>query len=158
MRKVVTGGTTVAVIALATTFGMRWEGTVLTPYWDKFGKVWTVCTGETAVEMRHYTMAECIAMHEKRVGEGYARMIAAYPLLPTAPVEVQAMAVDLEYNAGLGAIKRANGTNAALRNGRWRDFCNKLPEWSRSGGQWVRGLFNRRNEAQQICLAGLGTP
>lgn len=153
--KYVAGGAAAAVFAIAVPFGVKWEGTVLTPYWDKFGKAWTVCIGETAVQMRTYTMEECMALHEKRLAEGYGRMVKAFPRLPSAPVEVQAMAIDLEYNAGLGAILNAKNTSAALREGRWRDFCNILPSWSKSNGQWIRGLFNRRKDAQQVCLSGL---
>ncbi|AJE46006.1 glycoside hydrolase family protein [Celeribacter indicus] len=154
-KRGVAGVTAAAVFAIAVPFGMKWEGTVLTPYWDRFAKIWTVCTGQTGVEMRTYTLPECMEMHETRIAEGYARMIRAYPKLQTAPVEVQAMAVDLEYNAGLGTIRAARNTNAALRDGRWRDFCNILPQWNKSGGRFVQGLFNRRKEAQQICLAGV---
>ncbi|ULB08757.1 glycoside hydrolase family protein [Cereibacter azotoformans] len=154
-RKGIVAAAAAAALAIAVPFGVKWEGTVLTPYWDRFGKVWTVCTGETAVEMRPYTMTECMEMHEARVGQGYARVVAAFPRLASAPPEVAAMAVDLEYNAGLGSILRAKNTSAALRDGRWRDFCNLLPSWSKSGGSFVPGLLNRRKEAQVICLRGL---
>lgn len=37
-----------SLIALTATYlTAPWEGTENTAYWDRIGKVWTVCTGET---------------------------------------------------------------------------------------------------------------
>jgi GH24 family phage-related lysozyme (muramidase) len=143
------------VMAIAVPFGAQWEGLETTPYWDKFGKVWTVCVGETGVKMRDYTVEECMDLHDQRLGEGYKRMVAAFPKLVTAPVEVQAMAVDLEYNVGIGKILNATNTSAFLRNGLWREFCNILPQWRKSNGKFVQGLLNRRLASQEVCLSGL---
>ncbi|MGJ2639760.1 glycoside hydrolase family protein, partial [Salmonella enterica subsp. enterica serovar Paratyphi A] len=35
------------VAMTATYLTQPWEGTVNRAYWDRLGKVWTICTGET---------------------------------------------------------------------------------------------------------------
>lgn len=155
MKTKIVLGVPAAVLAAGLGFTASWEGTETTPYWDDIGKAWTVCTGETKVEMRKYTLAECEAMFAPSWAKYYKDLLKCAPALAKAPPAVAAMATDLAYNAGTLAVCNSKVTGGALKAGRWRDFCNALPSWSKAKGAPVRGLWNRRKAAQDVCLSGL---
>lgn len=148
-------GVPAAVLAVGLPFTAQWEGTELTPYWDDIGKAWTVCTGETKVPMRKYTVAECQAMFQPSWSKYYADLVKCAPALKDAPASVAAMATDLAYNNGTAAVCNSKNTGGALKAGKWREFCNMLPQWSKAKGVRVKGLFNRRKASQAVCLEGL---
>ncbi len=145
----------VAVLAIGLPFTSKWEGTELTPYWDDIGKAWTVCTGETKVPMRKYTLKECQEIFNPSWSAYYVDLLKCSPSLKFAPPSVAAMATDLAYNNGSAAVCNSKNTGGALKKGKWRDFCNMLPQWSKSKGVKVRGLFNRRMDSKEVCLSGL---
>lgn len=162
MRKAAVGGAGLAaVLAIGLPFAATWEGVVYSAHWDRYAKIYDICHGNTMIDGRPVqrgdtaTPAQCDAMFRAAYTAKDAEMLRAFPKLAEAPASVRAMADDLAFNAGTGAISKAKATGGALRDGRWRDFCVSLPKWNKAGGQWVRGLFNRRVEAKEICLSGL---
>ena len=93
-------GGAVSAIALMFSLTPVWEGRSLDPYRDIVG-VWTVCDGETRVEMRSYTEAECNAMSEAAFREHLDFVATASPGIEAWPFQHAAHA-DLAYNIGKG--------------------------------------------------------
>lgn len=155
--KKTTAAVMAAVISTGVVFTAGWEGKENKAYWDSYGKVWTVCYGETKGVKKgdYYTDAQCKAMLEREWADYYAQMRKYFPKLITAPISVQAAAVDLGYNNGVMAVVNSKNTGGALRSGDWERFCNMLPSWNKSNGKFVRGLWNRRKDSQKLCLSGL---
>jgi lysozyme len=153
----VASGIMAAVLVVGVQFTAKWEGKSNTAYWDRYGKVWTYGYGETAGATKgsYCTDEECLSMLQKRWKGFYDEMVEAFPKLSGAPISVQATATDLAYNNGTAKIKAAANTSLYLREGRWRDFCNILPAWSKSNGKFVKGLHNRRVDSRSLCLSGL---
>lgn len=140
-----------AVIAMATPFIAGWEGKSNVAYIPIPGDVPTICYGSTAgVKMGdRKTDAECLALFQKEVGEFYARMDPC--ISDTVPVSVQASILELGYNVGTPAacsstmVRKANAGDYAAA-------CAELDRWVKAGGQTIRGLVNRRNASQVMCM------
>lgn len=128
-----------------------WEGLETKPYRD-VGGVWTVCYGETAVEMREYTKAECEEMLKERVAEFYAAVNTrvTYDL----PLSTQIAFTSFAYNVGVKAFERSTLLKLANK-GDLIGACNQLERWSYVGRMWVRGLNNRRKAEHALCVADL---
>jgi len=143
-----------AVLLVATPFIGKWEGTRTTPYKDVIG-VMTVCTGETRVAMRKYTVAECSDMLNKAIAHQYGpAVLKCTPVLIEHPNELAA-AISLTYNIGTGAYCKssiARNFNA----GRITAACNGFPAWNRAGGRVINGLTLRRKDEQKLCLTPEG--
>lgn len=90
-------GLSAAILLIAAPFVSKFEGTRLEPYRDLNG-IWTVCRGETHVEMRPYTKAECDDMF-KRSLEAHGHDVMR--CLPDGlPPNVYAAAWSIGYNMG----------------------------------------------------------
>ena len=141
-----------AAVPVAVAIIAPWEGLRNDPYKDIAG-INTVCFGETRVEMRRYSDAECLAMLNKAV-EGFAnQVLQCTPILASHPYQLAA-ATSLSYNIGIGAYCRS--TAAKLFNsGDLRSGCNAMTLWNKAGGRVVQGLVNRRKAERQLCLTGL---
>lgn len=133
-----------------------WEGKRNDPYKDIVG-VSTVCYGETRVEMKHYTDAECKEMLAK-AAEKYAEpVLQLTPTLVDKP-EMLAAATSLAYNVGIG-----NYTNSSARKRfnlkNFRGGCAGIKLWdkARVNGklQTVKGLVNRRAAEYNLCMKGI---
>ena len=155
IKKKISTGVTVAVIALATPFIAKWEGLETKAYKDIVG-IPTVCYGETrGVKMGDtYTKEQCYAMLEKSVKEYYDGL-TPYMTNPNIPVGVQASLVELAYNVGIATA--GNSTMMKLANqGKYAAACNELRKWVKAGGNTVQGLVNRRQDSKvQLCMRGL---
>ncbi len=159
-----------ASVAIATPFIAPWEGKKNDPYLDIVG-IPTVCYGETRVEMRRYTDAECMDMLQPAV-EGFAKdVLTCTPGLAHHPYQLAA-ATSLTYNIGSGAYCRstvAKRFNAGDLRGGCAAFalfngatyskpqpnhnCRQLKD-----GRWfceVQGLINRRKDEVGLCMVGL---
>lgn len=141
----------VAAAALLATLAL-WEGKSNDPYQDIVG-VWTVCYGETRVNMRRYSDAECEDMLAEAAGEFSAGVLKRNPELRGRPYQLAA-ASSLAYNIGIGAYR---GSTAAKRFSRrdWKGGCEALRWWNKAGGRVVRGLVNRRNAEYRLCMTDL---
>lgn len=149
------GGVAAAVVALAIPFLMQWEGKRNYAYLDTIANppVWTVCYGQTgprAYEGAYYTDAECMEMLTAEVWKFYNRMD---PMMTNReiPVSVQFGLLELMYNVGDGNFR----TSTILRlanEGKYREACLQLDRWVKAGGVTVRGLVNRRNASEEMCM------
>lgn len=139
-------------VAIALPVIARWEGRSLDPYKDIVG-VWTVCDGETRVQMRRYTHAECDAMTRKAAGAFAAKVLACTPTLRDRPQQLAA-ATSLAYNIGADAYCRSTVARR-FNAGDLRGACNAFGAWVYAGGRRVQGLVNRRADETKLCLTGL---
>ena len=144
-------GSTVAV-AIATPFVADWEGLSTKPYKDPVG-IWTVCYGETNVEMREYTKAECDAMLNERVTEFYNDVVAKITY-DEVPATMQAAITSYAYNVGIGAYSNSTLLKK-INRGDLIGACYELDRWVYAGGMWLRGLANRRAVEKELCLLDL---
>jgi GH24 family phage-related lysozyme (muramidase) len=143
-----------AVIALATPFIAGWEGKRNYAYIPVPGDVPTICYGSTAgVKMGDYkTDAECEALLKREVGEFWARMD---PCVDDAvPVSVQASILELGYNVGTSAACKSTMVKKA-NVGAYHEACAELDRWVRASGRVLKGLVNRRNASQEMCVRDL---
>lgn len=138
--------------AIATPIVASWEGKSNDPYVDLAG-IPTVCFGETRVEMRRYTDAECEAMLRKAV-EGFAKeVLTCTPILAEHPYQLAA-ATSLAYN--IGAKAYCNSSVAKKFNdGDMIGACQGFLAWKYVKGKVVRGLANRRTDEMEVCMVGL---
>lgn len=147
------GAGVAAALLIATPIIQKWEGTRLDPYKDIVG-IPTVCTGETRVEMRRYTPAECAAMLKRTLDSDYApAVLRAVPALKNRPNQFAA-SISLTYN--IGEVAFARSTVARRFNaGDWRGGCDAFRMWVNAGGRRIQGLVNRREDERKLCLKGL---
>ena len=153
------------LVALTATYlTVPWEDTKNVAYWDKLGKVWTVCTGETkgVKQGDRYTDEQCAQMLYATLEKDYRRplqkCVRGYDGLP---LSLQATLLDAAYNVGTGAICRST----AARRAEVADYagaCRAVTWFNKAGGKTIRGLVLRREngDAQRIgelelCLEGL---
>lgn len=129
-----------------------WEGKSNDPYKDIVG-VWTVCYGETRVQMRRYTDAECKDMKATALAGFAEPVLKRNPELRGHDNQLAA-AVSLSYNIGSAAYARSTVARR-FSEGRWVEACNAFLLWNRAGGRVVRGLDNRRRDERRLCLTGL---
>lgn len=143
---------TAAAVPVAVYFIGPWEGKSNDPYDDLIGKR-TVCYGETRVEMRRYTDAECLAMLNKAVAEFANQVLQCTPRLQYHPYQLAA-ATSLAYNIGVGAYCRST-VDRLFDAGDLKGACDQFSRWRMAGGVVVQGLVNRRKAEAELCRTGL---
>lgn len=154
-----------AAVILATDNLIKpWEGLVLESHWDRFGKVWDICYGETKGigPGMNKTPEECTEMLYRRVyADFYLPLTRCASNITDAPISVQASMISGSYNVGTAAWCRSTASKH-IRAGRWKEACAALTAFNKAGGQVLRGLVNRREmgDAQRIgeaelCLSGV---
>ena len=138
---------------VATGLVEKWEGTVTVPYKDMVGK-WTVCTGETRVKMRVYTIAECRAFLRTAIRSDYGKgVLACTPQIATSVYQLGA-AISVAYNIGIAGY--CGSTMARqFKAGDWYSACQAFALWNKAGGVVVTGLKNRRNDEMRACFTNL---
>lgn len=142
------GGAALGLIALVT----QLEGKSNDPYEDIVG-IATVCMGETRVEMRHYTDAECEDMLADGLSDFAEGVLERNPQLEGHDAQLLA-ATSLAYNIGIGAYSRSTVAKR-FSAGNWKGACDAFLLWNKAGGRVVKGLDTRRRKERQICLRGL---
>lgn len=147
------GGAAAAIALTTTALIAPWEGKRNDPYLD-IVKVPTVCYGETRVQMRRYTDAECMAMLQKAVGQDFApEVFKCVPMLRDRPYPAAA-AISLSYNIGTRGFCKS--TAARLFNaGDVAGGCQAMTRFNRAGGKVVKGLVNRRTAEYRLCMREL---
>lgn len=130
----------------------QWEGKSNDPYRDLVG-VWTVCYGETRVEMRRYTNEECKDMLANGLADFAEPVLKRNPELRGHDAQLIA-AVSLSYNIGSSAYNRSTVAKR-FSSGDWKGACNAFLAWNRAGGKVVSGLTRRREAERRICMRGL---
>lgn len=138
-------GLMIATVAL-------WEGKSNDPYADIVG-VMTVCYGETRVQMRRYSDAECQDMLAAGLGQFAGAVLERNPELRDRP-EMLAASTSLAYNIGTGAYARSTVARRFSQH-RWAEGCDAFLMWNKAGGRVVRGLQRRREAERKLCREGL---
>jgi lysozyme len=144
----VAGGAAAGLLAVVAGF----EGFSRDPYRDIVG-VMTVCYGETRVEMRTYTQAECDDMLAEGLAGFAEEVLERNPELEGRDPQLLA-ATSLAYNIGIGAYRKSTVARR-FSAGNWRGACDAFLMWNRAGGREVKGLTTRRQQERAICLRGL---
>lgn len=139
-------------LAVAAPFIASWEGKRNDPYRDIVG-VQTVCYGETNVDMRRYTDAECTAMLERSVASYRDAVIRCTPSLEGHPVQLAAV-TSLAYNIGPRAYCNSTA-DARFDAGDLKGGCEAILRWNKAGGRVVQGLVNRRRAEYNLCMTYL---
>lgn len=156
---------TLGLVALTATYlTAPWEGMENRAYYDKLGKVWTVCLGETKGVKKgdSYTDKQCQEMLIRRLETDFRQPLRkCIRTFDQAPISVQASMLDLSYNIGTGAACKSTAARRMTEK-QWRLACNAMTAFNRAAGRVVEGLRKRRElgDAQRIgelelCLAGL---
>lgn len=128
----------------------KWEGTVRVPYRDIVGK-WTVCTGETRVPMRTYTLAECRTFLRTAIRSDFGKgVLACTPQIATTVYQLGA-AISVAYNIGIAGYCGSSMAKG-FKSGDWYAACNAFALWNKAGKVIVTGLVNRRNDEMRACF------
>lgn len=144
--------TGVLALAIAGTLIGKYEPApnVHKPYWDPWGKVWTVCKGHTGDvdPKRLYTDAECKAFEDadKAAARRIVLRCLPMPLLP----QIEGAAIDATYNIGSSVVCGSTLQKYALAND-WPAACAEFSRWDHAGGRVLPGLTRRRTDDRAIC-------
>lgn len=145
------GGSAIAVL-IAGALVAKYEpaANVNKPYWDPWGKVWTVCEGHTGGvdPARLYTDAECAGFKsaDLAVAQGVVNRCLPMPKLP----QIEGAMVSATYNLGGQVVCGSTLQRKALAND-WPGACAELDRWNRGGGRVLPGLVRRRDDERGIC-------
>lgn len=137
-----------AVLALAASLVVAWEGYSPTPYKDVLA-IPTVCWGHARAEDRTYTRAECKALLDADLQAAYSS-VARCIHVPLKDNEAAAL-TDAVYNIGPAVVCGSTLqklANADVDAGIW---CRQLLRWDLAGGRKVRGLTRRREAEYRLC-------
>jgi lysozyme len=148
LAAVIGTGAVAGLIAVVAQF----EGKSNDPYLDIVG-VPTVCYGETRVDMRSYSDAECADMLADGLEDFAKPVLARNPELRGHDAQVLA-ATSLAYNIGSAAYARSTVAKK-FSAGDWKGACNAFLAWRFAGGREIKGLKVRREKERAICLRGL---
>lgn len=148
-RLVALVGSAAALLMTATV--AKWEGKSNDPYADIVG-VMTVCYGETRVQMRRYSDAECKDMLADGLADFAGPVLARNPELAGRPYQLAA-ATSLAYNIGNANYARSTVAKR-FSAGNWRGACDAMLAWRFAGGREVKGLLRRRQDERALCLRG----
>src|SRR5688500_11859411 len=148
--KAVGGGALVLLIVGALVAKYEPAANQNAPYWDPWGKVWTVCEGHTGGvdPNRIYTDAECKAFKDADIAEARSHVNRCLPMPKLAQIE--AALTDAAYNIGPKVVCGSTIQRKALAND-WPGACAGLDAWKYAGGRVLRGLVRRRSDARGIC-------
>jgi lysozyme len=136
------------VAAVTITAVATFEGKSNDPYLD-LANIWTVCYGQTHVEMRHYADAECKGMLSASLVK-YGDSILQCINVPVTQNQHAAF-TSLSYNIGVEAFCKSTLVKK-LNQGDYRGACDGLMRWVYVNGKFVQGLANRREVEREICL------
>lgn len=151
-RKKLVAVTGTGAAALLLSIVGAFEGKRNDPYADLIGKM-TVCYGETRVQMRRYTDAECSDMLASGLADFAKPVLARNPELAGHDAQLAAT-TSLAYNIGAGNYRKS-GVARKFSAGDWRGACDAFLAWRFAGGREVKGLLKRRQAERAICLQGV---
>jgi lysozyme len=120
------------------------------PYWDPWGKVWTVCEGHTGNvdPKRTYSDAECRVFKDADIAEARSHVNRCLPMPKL--VQIEAALTDATYNLGPQVVCGSTLQRKALAND-WPGACAELDRWKYAGGRVLPGLVRRRDDDRAIC-------
>jgi lysozyme len=134
------GGGALATAALIAILPI-WEGKRNNPYFDAVG-VRTVCYGETRVNMRRYSDAECVALLEEGAKDFQAAVLKINPRLKSDPYQWAAH-TSLAYNIGVGRYRKSSVARLYAA-GQEMTACYAIATYRFAGKQELKGLKMRR--------------
>ena len=146
-----------AMLLVAAPFVAGWEGKSNAPYLDSVG-VRTVCYGETRVEMRDYTDAECQEMLAAGLEEFGSAVAKLAPGIEDSPLEWAAH-TSFAYNIGIVGYSKSSVLRL-FKSGDRVGACRFMTRYKYAGGRVLAGLqYRREGEGRRIgeaelCLAG----
>lgn len=160
-RVAAVGGTTALALSASLAILATWEGKSNTPYFDVVG-VRTVCYGETRVEMRRYSDAECLVLLTKGAQQFQEAVLKVNPRLKSDPYQWAAH-TSFAYNVGM-ATYRKSSVARLYAQGREVEACQFIVKYKYAGRKVFRGLLLRRQGdhrlgERELCLtphSGLG--
>lgn len=153
----VTAAVFAAGIALAIPQVQKHEGVDLVAKVDAIGtgKPVTYCYGETEGNVRvgeRFTKQDCADKLGKKLVR-YANSAAACIYVPVSP-KMFASFVDFNYNVGEAAFCKSSIVKK-LNAGDYAGACEGFRPYVYSGGQFRKGLLNRRVDEIALCREGI---
>ena len=170
LAAVVGASAAAALVAFTATF----EGAATEPYQDKLARdVWTVCYGDTHVEMRRYTLPECKQLLATRLADFAEPVRKLTPGFDTLTDGQKIAIVDLVYNIGVASYEKVPIRNKAGDVIDWRPStirtlystkqfplaCDAFKEYKFVGDKDCSvaankcgGIMNRRKAERRACL------
>ncbi|NID14365.1 glycoside hydrolase family protein [Luteibacter yeojuensis] len=120
------------------------------PYWDPWGKVWTVCDGHTGDvdPKRTYTADECKAFRDADIAVANEAVNRCLPM-PKLP-QIEGALTDAAYNLGPQVVCGSTLQRKALAND-WPAACAELDKWRMADGRVLPGLVRRRSDDRGVC-------
>jgi len=146
------------VVASVSPLTTHFEGYSGRAYWDRYGKLWTQCFGETR-DVRPdliYSKTECAAKLRARMAADYAPVIVACVPDFANPLNKLAFgaALDASYNTGPDAFCKGRIARA-FNAGLWAQGCSLFSGWYVTAkGVPLPGLTARRKAERDYCLTG----
>lgn len=142
------GGGALAIAAVTTNW---YEGTRYVPYAD-VGGVATVCqgvTGKDVIPGKTYTPGECATLNNRALvsADADVRRLVKVPISETE----HAALIDFVYNLGGPALARSTLLRK-LNAGDHAGACAEYRKWIYAAGKPMKGLQNRRNAEEWLCL------
>ncbi len=140
-------------LAIAAVLIPSFEGGRHKPYQD-VGGVWTVCYGHTGSDIirnKIYSDAECTAMLNKDL-QPFVRSVERSVKVPATEYEKAAL-ISFSYNVGVSAFEHSTLLKD-LNARRYSKSCEDLKSWIYVDGRPWKGLMNRRDIEQEVCLMG----
>jgi lysozyme len=150
--KTVAGVAFAAVLAIATPFVVKWEGSESVGYADVIG-IATACIGHTGPEVvvgKRYSDEECRQFFASDAGKA-ATQIDACIHVPLRPNEVAAV-LSLAFNAGGPTVCKSTMVRLINEGQPAATWCSEFSKWVYAGGRKIKGLVNRRADEMKLCL------
>jgi lysozyme len=158
-QQLAAGGATAALIAGAMT--VDWEGTVYRAHFDRYAKIWDICSGHTK-DVRAgdtATQAQCDAYLVQDMASARADVARCIHVPLTEPQRAAFQVA--AFNLG-GAVVCGSTLQAKANSGDVIGACLQLTDaldrkgnnvgWTHAGGQVVPGLRNRRTDERNACI------
>jgi lysozyme len=131
------------------------------PYWDEYGKVWTIGYGTTRIDGKSVTpstrpITEAVASLyvERAINKSFTPEIRKYVKVPLNQNEFDALVV-FTYNLGAGNLA-SSGLLRKINNKQYIEAGSEFLKWTYAGGKQLPGLVSRR--ANERYLYDLNSP
>lgn len=164
-RKALIAGAAMSVVLGASTYLTRpWEGDVHQAYWDRLGKKWTICFGDTKDVRKGMVKTEGECKHSQlvRMENDYHKPLQrCIRNFDTLPLGMQWAFLDLAWN--IGVYKTCHSTAAGrARTKQYEGACHAITWFDKAGHEVVPGLKARRTDGdkqrlgeEEVCLESL---
>lgn len=157
-KQALKGGSAALALAAMVAIVPVWEGRSLTPYND-VRKIKTVCDGETEVQMRRYSPAECDAILARRLKYFRDAVLRRNPRLTNYPLTWAAHG-SFAYNTGVANYNKSSVAKL-FAQGAYSQSCKAMERYKFADGHVYKGLLLRRTGDNarlgeiELCLEGL---